>query len=372
LALLGALAFGPPRDLEPDPPSIVLMVPEQPGDRDERVLATLAANLQDLDFALVAERYDASLDLRSLVEVSQAALERSEALGILWIDLPESPGGDLAIYVVARDSSQIHGRVIAAAPSDSAEPWSEAVAIETLANVAAMAATALSEGRSIELDAPTPEASPDASEIPPDTTIDLEPEPELTLTLEGEVVPVVRPWLRARAGYRGQSYAPTLAWMSGVTLAIGVRPAPRAHVELLADIMVPSRVSTDALELRVQPFPFGVAGGYAWPLPRDWDVELAGRVALEPTRRSATATSTQLALTASPERVVWSASAELDLAFGVRLAPSARLAFGLGLAALLVRRDTVISSGDAQQVVISPSPLRALVWAGFDFDLLWR
>ena len=61
------------------------------------------------------------------------------------------------------------------------------------------------------------------------------------------------------------------------------------------------------------------------------------------------------------------------MGFGVRLAETVRLSFGVGLAAVLVRRDHVIASTTgAEQVVISPHPARALIWAGFDFDLVWR
>lgn len=356
LALLGALLLGPPPS---DAPRVIVMVPDRPGERDDRVLATLVAHLRDLDLALIRERYD-ELDLRGLVDASAEPLARTDARGILWIDVPAQPGSALGIYVVARDSAQIHGRVLAADSGD-------AVAIETLANVAAMAATALGEGRSIALEVPPAPAEPEPA---PEPTPAPEPEPlEWRLELEGEVVPVERPHLRARASYRGLGYAPTLPWMSGVSLAIGVRPAERAFVELIVDVMVPARVSTEGLELQIQPFPVGLAGGHAWLLPRDWDVELAGRVALEPTRRR---TSGSEAFVVAPTRVSWSASVELALGFGVRLSPSARLSFGLGLAVPLTRRDAVVLLPEGRTTLISPFAVRPTLSAGFDFDLIWR
>ena len=59
-----------------------------------------------------------------------------------------------------------------------------------------------------------------------------------------------------------------------------------------------------------------------------------------------------------------------------KLAETVRLSVGLGLAVVLARRDYVIelsgATSSTEQVVISPHPVRAVIWTGFDFDLLWR
>lgn len=338
-------------------PTVVLMVPERPGDHDERILATVAAHLHELDVTLVTERCDPNLDLRGLIAASRSPIERSSARGVLWIDVPELPSGDLGLYVVERDGSQIYGRTIAG-------DLGEAVAIETLANVAAMAATALSEGRAIRLDAPTTEPEPEPIDAP-------EPEPIVgVITREGAVEPVTRPWLRLRAGYRGNSYAAALPWQSSVTFAIGVRPTADAHVELVGDVAIPGEVATAELELRLWRYAIGLAGGHAWPLRRGWDLELSGRVALEPTRRETIPRTPEL--TARPAELQWFASAELGLAAGVSLADTVRLSLAAGLAAVLVRRDTVVTVPQGEQTVLSPQPIRAIAWIGFDFDLVWR
>lgn len=366
-ALLGLLLLGPPATpSEPSAPTVVLMIPNHPGDHDEHILATVSAHLRELDVTLVVERHDATLDLRALISASREPIERSDARGILWIDVPDQQGGDLALYVVEREGRQIYGRSIAGNVGD-------AVAIETLANVAAMAAVALGEGRAIQLDVPpTP-----AEELQPVEEPIVEPEPIVgTITREGHVEPVRRPWLRLRAGYRGNSFAATIPWQSSVTLAIGVRPAPGAHVELIADVAIPSTLVVPDLRVVLDRYPFAIAGGYRWSLPRGWDLELSGRATLEPTRRRTIVTTTDDQVSASPASLHWSASAEVGLAAGVRLAETVRLSFGIGIAAVLARREHVIGLTDstmgAEQVVISPHPARVLVWAGFDFDLVWR
>jgi hypothetical protein len=366
LALLGSFLLAPPAaPSESTTPTVVLTVPEQKGDHDEQVLATVSAHLRELDITLVIERHDSGLDLRGLISASREPIERHDARGILWIDIPDAQGGDLAIYVVERAGQQIFGRSIAGQAGD-------AVAIETLANVAAMAAVALGEGRAIQLDVPPPPVEePEPVEEP---VVEPEPEPVVgTITREGHVEPVLRPRLRLRTGYRGNSYAASVPWQSSVTFAIGVRPTERSHVELVGDVAIPSSVALPDLRVVLNRYPFGVAGGHRWSLPRGWDVELSGRVTLEPTRRRTIATSSDAGVTTSPRSLHWSATAELAVGFGVRLAETVRLSFGVGLAAVLVRRDHVITSTTgAEQVVISPHPARALIWAGFDFDLVWR
>lgn len=363
--LLGSVLLAPPASTaDTQAPTVVLMVPEQPGDYDERILATVAANLHELDVTLITQRCDPSLDLRGLVSASREPIERSNARGVLWIDVPVRASGDLALYVVERDSPQIYGRTIAG-------DVGEAVAIETLANVAAMAVTALLEGRAIRLDAsdePGPEFEPAPA---PEPAPEPEPAPIIAdITREGAVEPVTRPWLRLRVGYRGNSYAAALPWQSSVMFAIGVRPVADAHVELVGDVAIPGKVVTPELELDVRRHAIGLAGGYAWPLPRGWDLELSGRIALEPTRREVIPRVAELV--AQPADLQWFASAELGLAASVRLADTARLSLGAGAAAMLVRRDFVVSLPEGEQTVLSPQPLRAIAWIGFDFDLVWR
>lgn len=367
LASLLALLFAAPASPSESVPTIVLMVPNHPGEHDEHILATVAAHLHEFDVTVVVERHDPSVDVRTLIVASREPIDRNDARGILWIDVPAQTGGDLGLYVVERESQQIYGWTVAGKVGD-------AVAIETLANVAAMAAVALSEGRAIQLDVSPP--SPESEAIVEPTPL-VEPEPVTgTITLEGHIEIVTRPWLRLRAGYRGNNFATTVPWQSSVTLAIGVRPAPRAHVELIADVAIPSAVTLPELRIVLQRYPFAVAGGYQWPLPRGWDIEPSGRVTLEPTVRHAVASGTDSSVTTLPSTLHWFASAELSLTAGVRLAETVRLSVGLGLAVVLARRNYSIGLSDAlsstEQVVISPHPVRALIHTGFDFDLVWR
>ncbi len=351
-----------------DPPAIVLMVPELASDLDERALATIGAHLRDLDLRLVTERYDPDeLDFRELVTRSRDPLERSDARGILWIDLPRDASSPPALYVLERDREQLYGRQI---PSD----LGEAVALETLANVAAMAAVALIEGRAIALDVPLPSEplpSPEPVPVP-----EPEPPPRPTITREGRVVPVLRPWLRLRAGYRGNSFATNAPWQSSVTLAAGVRPHPRAHVELIYDVAPQTTLRHPDLVFVLQRFPFALAGGWSLPLRRGWDIELSGRLSVEPTRRISIESSDETRVELSGARVRWFSTAELSVAAGARLTESVRLSAGVGVAAMLTRADyaveLVTDQGTSTRRILAPHPVRALAWAGFDFDLVWR
>lgn len=367
------LWLGPPAQASASPEAsapldererVVLMVPERPGNADERVLATLDAHLHELEVAVISERHAGSLDLRELVSASLDPLARHDARGVMWIDIGEGDPPALAIYVVPRDSTQIYGRVITRPAEGEA-----ALMLETLANVAAMAAIALGEGRAIRLE-PELEPEPPPEPPPPDPPPPEPPEGVVSLDA-GHLALVERAWLRLRAGYRGSSQAAQLPWQSSVTLALGLRPHARAHLELVADIVIPSTIPSGPIDLRLHAFPFGLAGGYAWSLARGWDVELAGRVALEPTRRSIT-TRSEGAPLAAP-RTLWFASAEASVAFGLRVSPALRLAAGLGLVVVLVRRDIVVSSAEGNASTrFAPHPLRGLVTFGGEFDLVFR
>lgn len=374
LAWLFVAWLGPP-DAAPslaepsERPRVVLMVPTREGERDERVLATLDAHLHDLDIELVDERYASELDLRELVAASHDVIARHDARGVLWIDMVDmSDHAQLAIYVVARDSSQIYGRTLAGDPQGS-----DALALETLANVAAMAATALGEGRAIQLEAEVEPARPPTPAQP-------QPPPAPTGEVElaaGQLRIIERPWLRVRAGYRGSSYAATLPWQSAFVLGLGVRPSPRSHVELVGEAVVPSTIDDGELRARIHTIPFGLGGGQRWSLRRGWSLELAGRVSLEPTRRAVWLRDASPRRTST--RLWWSATSQLELVAGVELTSSVRLTFGLALVLVLARRDLVAdldgdASGDSgnPRTLVSPAPLRALVSAGFEFDLAWR
>lgn len=338
-------------------PTVVLMVPWlADDDRDERTEATIRAHLQDVGLRLITRRYDpAELDLRELFARSAEPVEAVDARGILWIDLQAS---DYSLYVIARDGSQIHGRRIDAAD------LGDAVALEVLANVAGMAAVALAEGRAIRL-------APDPETAEPETEPEPEPEPDpgpLELHVEGTVVPVPGPRLRARVGYRGQTYATGAMWVSAAELALAWRPAPGAHLELSYDAH--PRVVVDdptfGLRLELLRVPFGLAGGYRFDVSDAWGVEVAARLGVEPTRRSTLATDPDLAATDPSWAIAATAGADLRVLRSV--APGVRLWLGLGLHAALVRSEYGLR--DMEFPLVTQVPLRVSASGGVEFEFL--
>jgi hypothetical protein len=345
------------------PPVVVLMLPSLDDDRDERAEATIRAHLQELELEIVVERYAGEgPDLRQLFTRSETILERNEGRGIIWVDLGGA-GQSVTLHVLERGGAQIYGRRIETADIG------EAVAIESLANVSAMAAAALAEGRAIRLE-PEPEQEPPESEQEQEQEQEREQEPAPPIEVEGQVIPQPWPRARLRIGYRGQSLAAELPWLSAAELAFGWRPEAAAHLELGYEAAPPVHVDNPALGVRLGLFrvPLFLAGGYRFDLRRGWGLELAARVGVESMRRQTEAYGDALLPADASWRVSLTGGA--DLRASVELREDIRLWFGLGLVGVFIRSDYVIEGTDT--VLLAPSPLRASASAGFDFDLLHR
>ncbi|MCA9700605.1 MAG: hypothetical protein KC431_23970 [Myxococcales bacterium] len=364
--LLAALAWsgsGPAPEPEGAASPVVLMLPARADDRDERAEATILAQLEGSEIDLEIRRYDPkAFELGQVFARSDLLFEGSETRGVLWIDLGEDP----ALYVIVRGDPQLHGRRI------DADEVGEAVAIESLASISATAALALAEGRAIELapaEAPDLEAEPEAD--PPETKVETEsPAPAPSITVDGVVVPQLVAHGRVRLGYRGQSYAAGLPWLSAAEIALGWRPTPQSHLEIAYEAAAPVSVTAPSIGLELQLFrvPLALAGGHRFVLRRGWGLELAGRLGIEPTQRRTVVIGE--ALSAEPPRWRVMAGAGVDLRATADLRDDLRLWLGLGLVGMFVRSNYVLV--DMNQVLLGPSPVRISVGAGVEFDLIHR
>ncbi|PRQ06147.1 hypothetical protein [Enhygromyxa salina] len=370
LGALLALWAGPVAAQVPDQPrSVVLMLPELEDDRDERAEVTIAAHLQDAEIDLLIRRYDpASFELGQLFTRSDALLDGTDARGILWVGL----GQDLTLYVLVRGESQLHGRRIdgSADGSDPDDGLGDPVALESLANITATAAIAVAEGQPIVLHAPEPGPSVDPER--PDAGSSSTPSaiPEARIEVTGVVIPKLVPRAPLRVGYRGQTYASGLPWLSAAELAVGWRPVARAHLELAYEASTPVTAEAASIGLQLQLFrvPVALAGGYRFELRRGWALELAGRLSVEPTRRRTIATGELLVATDPRWRAM--AGAGLDLRSSVALRDDVRVWMGLGLIGMFVRSDYVVA--DIEQPLLHPSAVRVTAGLGVEFDLIHR
>lgn len=364
------------------PSPVVLMLPDLDDDRDERAEATIAAHLQDAGIELLVRRYEpTSFELGELGAHSDGQLDGTDGAGILWVDL----GRDFAVYVLVRGDSQIHGRRI------DRRDLGDAVAFESLANVSATAAIAVAEGRPIVLQesaplepAPRePEASEPTSEAPaPEGPAPEEPAPtervrlEPQIEVEGVVIPKLEVRARLRVGYRGQSFASGLPWLSAAEIALGWRPVPQAHLELAYEASTPISVAAPNAGLELQLFraPVSIIGGHRFELDRGYGLEIAGRLGLEPTRRQTIVVGELLepgpGLEAAPPRWRVMAAAGVDVRGTVAVRDDVRLWISLGVLGVFVRNDFIVA--DVHPPLLSPSAIRVTTGIGVDVDFIRR
>ena len=368
--LAASLWLWAPQVRAEEPPAseqaVLLMLPDLPDDRDERAEAMIQAHTQDTPVELLVRRYDpASFEHGQLFVRSDELLGRTDAQGILWVDL----GDDLTLYVLVRGDPQLHGRRIDARDLD------EAVALESLANVSASAAVAITYGEPVGL-APERVVAPEdeTSAEPTDDEEEREPEPEPPLvghvSVEGSVIPVSIPHLRARVGYRGQTYAAGLPWLSAVELSLAWLPVPRAHLGLHYEATTSASASAASigLELQLLRVPLAVTGGYRFDLPRGWGLELGGRLLVEPTRRRTVVTGDLVTERPMSWRVM--AGAGLDLRMTAAVREDLRIWLGLGMTGMFLRSDYVFA--DIDLPLLSPSAVRVTAGLGVEFDLVHR
>lgn len=387
-AHLALTALGPaplaeaPASTEPEAaaaPAVVVMVAEGGAQAEARAFAMIEAHVLGLELELLRQTHPAweqAPEAEAIAAASLAVFEDPEVRGVLWLDMQPDA---LTLYALARDGERVYGRSI---PVDADAGL--AVALETLANVGAVAAVALAQERVEALATAEGAGSGQVGEAPEGFfVVDLQPpeppepepcacpvlpEPPAELTLvEARLVPVDEPRAHLRLGYRGEGFASNLPWSSLAEVAAGWRPSPRTHLDLglavAPSVRLWSRHGDVSVELtRIQGF---VAGGARFPLGRGWSLELAGRFGVEGLRRMTLVVPPGL----EPAGPGWRPMVVLgaDLRAGVELNPRARLVVGPTLTAVLLRSELVVDADGG--VLMTPSAVRVGATAGFDFEM---
>ncbi len=353
---------------------IVLMAPDLPEQSsDELLVAVVRESVPAGQPPLHVVRYDpANFDRATLVERSQRRAGEWMAHAVLWLDLSGAP--DYAIYVFEVDGARVLGRRVPIVDG------STAAAYETLANIATSVVAESMAGPVTGLPQLDPETLEEAAvepapppETPPEPTADpaaeTEAEPSSPPPPELEdIPPPTTPRLLLSLGYAGQTFSDDPLLSHGLALGVAWAPAPRAFVGLRYDLVLPLMIDEPTVLASLRRHPISVEGGYRFGLGQRWDLELAGRVSVDPIRRL-TDDRSALAVTTDQWRVFSSAA----LGVGVGVSPIRELRVGLrvGAEALLSSADYAVADPDLR-VLVSPHPVRGLIELGVQFSTLWR
>lgn len=368
---------------EHEPPGVVLMAPDLPDqDVDERLIARVRTAADEGEARLHVVRYDpAAFDPATLVELSRRRAGEHAAGAVLWIDL-RAPSSH-AIYLYEVEGERVLGRRV---PIDD-----DAIAAghEALANIATSVVVESIEGpvtglatldpSTLEEEPPSepepePEPTPTPEPAPPEPESEPAPEPEPD-------PPEVFPRLWLSAAYAGSSFSDDPVLSHGVALGAAWGLAPGAFLGLRYDGVLPLTLDVPDVRLSLRRHPISLEGGYRFGLGRArsplrqgerpstrWDLEVAGRVTLDPIRRITDERSTL-----APTSDAWRLFSSGALAVGVGVAPIRELRVGLrlGVEGMLSRAD-YLAHGPDPVVLLSPHPVRGFVELGLSFATLWR
>ncbi|MEX1368956.1 MAG: hypothetical protein AB1Z98_37870 [Nannocystaceae bacterium] len=375
------LAWAAAADEPPvEDPAVVLMAPDLPDeDVDERLIATIsAAAASEGAASLHVVRYDpAAFDPSTLVELSQRRAAEHLAGAVLWIDLRGPSSYSLYLFEVA--GQRVLGRRV---PVGGEGDGGAAVAHEALANIATSVVAESVEGPVSGLapldpitlqEAPAePEPAPETEPAPePATPPESKPTPEPTPPVAAPADELPRPtfprlWLTL--GYAGTSISNDPVLGHALTVGTAWAPAPGAFVGGRYDVALPLTVDEPQVRISLRRHPISLEGGYRFGLAPRWDLELAGRVSIDPIRR-VTDERSALAPTTDAWRVF--SSGALSIGAGVTPIRELRVGLRLGVEGLMTRADYVAAQPELR-VIFSPHPVRGFVELGLGFATLWR
>jgi hypothetical protein len=366
-----------------DEPGIVLMAPDLPhDDADERLVAVVQAAARDDAATLHVVRYDpAAFDPAQLVDVSRRRAGEHLASAVLWIDLrgPES----YAIFLFERDGGRVLGRRVPIVEGTAtAHEIVANIAASVLAESLAGPVTGLAEldPRTLEAaeaadpEPPTPEPAP-ASAHPSDLDAAATPGPaaaaptsDPTALVAPAPAPSGFPRMAVSLAYAGQSFARDPLLSHALAVGAAWYPARRTFLGLRYDLVLPLVFDQPAVRLELRRHPVSLEAGQRFAVASRWDLELAGRVTVDPIRR-VTGVRGEL----EPTAARWRTFAAAGAGVGVGFSPSQpiRVSLRVGAEALLAKADYAIRDPNVQ-VIVAPHPVRGFVELGVAFGWLWR
>ncbi len=351
---------------------VVLMAPDLPDDKvDERLIARVqAASAEaETDAPLHVVRYDpARFKASTLVEQSRRRAGERMAAAVMWLDL-RGPDA-FAIYLYEAEDERVLGRRVPIIDG------STAAAHETLANIATSVVSESMAGpvRGLtELDPQTleePEPQPDPAPPPPEPA-KLEPKPEQAPEPQPPPPvpePLAFPRLWLSLVYAGSSFAQTPRWSHGLGLSMAWGPARGAFLGVRYDLVLPLVVDEPGVRFELRRHPIAAEGGYRFVIGEGWDLELAGRITVDPIRRL---TDDRSDLMAAQDGWRWFSGAALGLGIGYAPIRELRLGVRIGAEAMLTRANYAVFE-TASRPVLEPHPARAFLEVGLHFGTLWR
>ncbi len=353
---------------------IVIVHPDlTESDLDERSVALISAHGAWRGANLQFQRRERPAGVQPLIVEATKIAMQEQALGVVWVDL--SGTDELKIYLYLADKELFFGRRI---PVEG----SEAVAVETLANVAGSAIAALLEGGNLGISAiETVGLARERVSAGETRRVDLtarlteaeranlrrrQARPDIRLT--AVVVPRMWPRLRLRAQYVGTNFAEEVPWQSGASMALGVYVIDGLHLELGYALMTPILVEDDLEAFRVQRHPLEVGFGYRLPIGSVFGVVWGARVSLDPVVRSSIPDAKHKKFDST---VRLFSHVGLKIGVGAKVAPTMFMLLTAGLDLGLTRAEYTRYTPE-REVLLNPDLFRFVVGLGVVFDLVER
>jgi hypothetical protein len=394
-AWLGLGSAGPAPTPSDGEPGVVLMAPDLPhDDADERLVATVRAAARDAPAALHVMRYDPEAFVpTTLVDVSQRRAGEHMASAVLWIDLrgPES----YAVYLFEREGERVLGRrvPIVGGGTAAAQEIVANIAASVLAESLAGPVTGLAEldPRTLEAVEPEPPSDPPLAAPPeplpassrttnpssasasdsstaPAALSEPAPPTAPTPSTDAATAPSGFPRMSVSLAYAGQSFARAPLLSHALALGVAWHPARGTFLGLRYDLVLPLVVDQPTVRFELRRHPISLEAGHRFRVASRWDVELAGRVTVDPIRR---VTDVRSELEPTADR--WRRFSAGAVGVGVGFAPISAIRVGLrvGAEALLTRSNYAVRD-PALRVIVAPHPIRGFVELGVAFGWLWR
>jgi hypothetical protein len=330
------------------------MIPDLPDETlDEELVGAIEAHAKDAKFV----RHDpgafevVGLDARSERTAGEWAADR-----VLWV--ARQKNGVFVLYLFETADSRLLRRRVEVEGDDPA------VAVEVLANIAG---TIVAEAGGKHVVAMT-EVAPEELAPPPPPPPEPEPQPDLQPAPEPpppEPDTWARIWLSVF--YAGNTFADAPVWQNGVGLAMAWAPVRGAFVGARYDVVFPSELQAGPVLFDIRRHPVAVFGGYRFQVARRVDIQVAGKLHIDPvTRRTDDASG--VPTTDDALRIYSGGGATVGI--GYRPIKQVRLAIDVGADALFTRAPYGV--GPDPTIVLQPHPARFTVEVGMHFGLLWR
>lgn len=318
----------------------------------DAALRTIRAHTVDVGAPFVIERIPTMpAGNRQQIRQAMELARRHGARGVFWLDL--AADDDILLYLHEPEGVDTLMRRL---PRSEA---SDAATLESLGLVVSSISTALVAGGEIGMTVVEVDVEPEEPEPPP-------PAPSVRRT-RPEPPRKKRPWplVRLTAAYVGNSFGKELVWQHGLHLALDFRPVRRMVIGASYDVMFPSTVKHELVEVELRRHPIGIHGGFRGDPHRMIGLEALAGVALDVLKRSSN--GIEVMATRGKRFFVPSAGARGRLVFVPM--PGLELHVDAGFDVVINNVRYVVSDEEGMNAVtiLDPHRVRARVGAGMSY-----